>query len=516
MINKKGYKHKIFYLLVLLFILSIIFVDYIRNVIFENININGIKTQLFFELLAIYLLIFSVFLFLALLGLNKHLLKKYKNQIKNVNELMVVESKAGRKEDGSYDLNNITNKDEISNLNKLLALEKEKSEKEIRLREKLENDLMYCKKQLNLQTTELEKFKLGVENASDHIVITDSEGKIIFANTAAEKITGYSKEEMFRKKVGGKDLWGGLMDLQFYENLWHTIKVEKKSFHGEIKNKKKDGQNYIAQVTISPVLNQEGEIKYFIGIERDITQIKKVDQAKTEFVSLASHQLRTPLSSINWYLEMLISGDAGELNEQQKKFLLEALKSSKKMVELVNALLNVSRIELGTFVVEPSLQNIIYLTEEALKELEIEINIKKIKIVKEYDNEITEINLDKNLVTIILQNILSNSIKYTPENGTVKIKIYKIVEDLRIEISDSGIGIPDNQKDKVFSKLFRADNVKEKEIEGTGLGLYIVKSILDHSGGKIWFDSKENQGSTFFVEIPLSGMIKREGTKTLT
>ena len=195
---------------------------------------------------------------------------------------------------------------------------------------------------------DLEKFKLAVDNVSDHVVITDPEGIIIYGNKAIEKITGYSFNEFMNKKAGV--LWrSDKMSKEFYEKMWKTIKEDKDIFTGEIINKRKNGEEYHVMASISPILNRRGEIMFFVGLEKDITKEKEIDRAKTELISLASHQLRTPLSTINWYTEMLLSGDAGEINDDQKSYLQEIYTGNQRMVDLVNALLNVSRLELGTF-----------------------------------------------------------------------------------------------------------------------------------------------------------------------
>lgn len=252
-----------------------------------------------------------------------------------------------------------------------------------------------------------------------------------------------------------------------------------------------------------------------VGVIWDVTSEMEVDRAKTEFVSLASHQLRTPLSAINWYTEMLLAGDAGKLNKEQKQYLEEIYHGNQRMVELVNSLLNVSRLELGTFAIEPEMCNITDLAEIIVKEISPEIAKKKQKFTKKYSKNIPQTMLDKKLTIMILQNLLSNAIKYTPEKGKVNLEIGLEKGCLQIKISDSGLGIPASQQNKIFSKLFRADNVRATDTEGTGLGLYIIKSILDNVNGKIWFESIENKGTTFFVCLPPTGMIKKEGTKGL-
>lgn len=363
--------------------------------------------------------------------------------------------------------------------------------------------------------SDLEKFKLAVENASDHVVITDPDGIVLYANKAVEKITGFSNKEVLNKKAGAKDLWGGLAGGEFYEKIWNTIKKTKKDFSGEIRNIRKDGREYDAIASISPILGKDKKVMFFVGIERDITREKEVDRAKTEFVSLASHQLRTPLSAINWYTEMLVEGDAGKLNKEQKDYLSEIYKGNQRMVELVNALLNVSRLEMGTFIIEPELLHITKISDDAIEEAQSAIVKKKIKFKKTYGKNIPKIKLDKKLTHIIFQNLLSNAVKYTRKNGKVDLNVKKVGNNIKITVSDSGYGIPKFQQEKIFSKLFRADNVKTLETEGTGLGLYLVKSIIDQVGGNIWFESEEGKGTRFFVTIPLKGMKKKEGIKKL-
>jgi PAS domain S-box-containing protein len=366
---------------------------------------------------------------------------------------------------------------------------------------------------------DLEKFKLAVDNASDQVVITDAEGIVIYGNNAVEKITGFKPEEAVGKKAA--ILWKYPMPVEYYKNLWDVIKNQKKVFNGEIQNKRKNGEIYTALISISSVLDKNDNIIYFVAIERDITKEKEVDKAKTEFVSLASHQLRTPLSAINWYTEMLLAGDAGSINEEQKKYLEEIAIGNKRMVDLVDDLLNVSRLDMGTFAVDLKPIKIFDLVKSVLIENKPLILEKKLVVEELYGEESDmEFLADEKLLRIIFQNLISNAVKYTPSEGKIKVNISKFnfnndqdlggeeikEESLIFSVTDSGMGIPKNQHNKIFSKLFRADNAKESETEGTGLGLYVIKSIVNQSGGLVWFKSEENKGSTFYVAFPFSGM----------
>jgi signal transduction histidine kinase len=310
-------------------------------------------------------------------------------------------------------------------------------------------------------------------------------------------------------------LWGRQMESSFYRKMWGTIKVDKKVFQGEFNNIRKNGVAYIAAATISPVLDANGNVLFFIGTERDVTKERDIDRVKTEFVSLASHQLRTPLSSINWYTEMLLAEDAGAINAEQKKYLDEIYAGSQRMVALVNALLNVSRLELGTFVVEPSPVEVVAMMRSVLEEQQPQIVERKQKVETVFSPDIPVISADQNLLRMVFQNLLSNAVKYTPEGGSIRVSIATEGDHIAVVVADTGMGIPQQEQEKIFGKLFRATNVREAGTDGTGLGLYIVKSIVEHSGGSVRFESAVNKGTTFYVTLPLSGMKKKEGTKSL-
>jgi signal transduction histidine kinase len=310
-----------------------------------------------------------------------------------------------------------------------------------------------------------------------------------------------------------------------------TFKVEEMAA-GNLSRKLKTGN----KDEIGQLANALNELlsRLQTGVAIDVSKHRELSQAKTDFVALASHQLRTPLSIIKWYIDFLIAGDAGQLSQEQIKYLKEVYKSNERSIELVNALLDVSRIDLGTFSIEPKPTNLIERVESAITKFMPEIKTKKIKLEKHFD-KLPIINLDPRLIKIVFENIISNSIKYTPAGGTVRLDIKKTDRDVLIKISDTGCGIPREQQPKIFTKLFRADNVKKIESIGTGLGLYIARAVIEKSGGKIWFQSpsldlllaegqkntdlpldKRSKGTTFFITIPLKGMKKKVGTKGLT
>ncbi|MBC7766671.1 CHASE domain-containing protein [Arenimonas sp.] len=255
-------------------------------------------------------------------------------------------------------------------------------------------------------------------------------------------------------------------------------------------------------------------------IYKDITEEEQIDRMKTEFVSLASHQLRTPLTSIKWYSELI--EDEGKMTKTQKSYIHEIREASDRMVSLVGSLLNVSRLELGTFAIEPEKADLLEVVEVAVREAQMNFDLKKQKLTYTHPEKLSAMMLDTKVTHIIIQNLLSNACKYTPENGSINLEIKKVIAkngvptSIQISCADNGYGIPIQQQGSVFKKLFRADNVRVLDVEGTGLGLYIIKTVVEAAGCTISFTSQENKGTTFTVTLPLKGMVPRSGKKSLS
>jgi PAS domain S-box-containing protein len=374
-----------------------------------------------------------------------------------------------------------------------------------RLYETLEKKVLQRTKDLEHIRSRYEAILASIGNG---LVVVDKEGKIIYINKSFEEMLGWKTQEIVGKSmvevVPREDLNG--IGVSFEERILTQVLAGQK-FVADLTNPfyyiRKDKSRFPVNSIVSPmVLNKKivGAVEVF----RDITKETEIDKAKTEFVSLASHQLRTPLSTVSWYSEMLLTGDVGEVTSDQKKYLEEIYTGNQRMVDLVNTLLDVSRIEMGTLVVESKPTNIAKLAQGVIDEQRLQIIEKRIKLSTSFENSIPSIQADPKLLRMVIQNLLSNAIKYTPEKGKVKIFIsLDKNKNIILKMSDTGYGIPKNQQDKIFTKLFRADNVIGKDTEGTGLGLYIAKSIVEQLGGSLWFESDEKKGTTFYAVLPL-------------
>lgn len=344
------------------------------------------------------------------------------------------------------------------------------------------------------------------ESIGDGAISTDEFGRITRVNPAAQQIIGFSERELigtwFPKKIVALDPDGrptNLIDRPITKAFLTGKPISAKMYY-----RTKEGKTIPVAVNVSPIL-LEGKPLGAIEVFRDITLEHEVDRMKSEFISLASHQLRTPLSAIKTYTHMLSDGYMGELNDAQKKALNTIIGASNRMNELISTLLNITRIESGTIAVSKKQQSVSMLIEEVMPELQLMAASKNITLrLQRRGSGSTSVRTDGLIVKEIVTNLASNAIKYTPEAGTVDITVRPQRYHVLVEIHDSGWGIPANTQDQVFTKFFRAPNIVKQETTGTGLGLYLVKGLLDTLGGDIWFKSEENKGTSFFFTLPRS------------
>jgi signal transduction histidine kinase len=226
-------------------------------------------------------------------------------------------------------------------------------------------------------------------------------------------------------------------------------------------------------------------------------RLKELDETKDDFISMASHQLRTPLSVIKGYVKMVITGDAGKVNKQQEAFLTQALDSSESMVGLVTELLNVSRITSGKFSIEASPVNLADLIENEIKRLTNMANAKKVTLTFNKPKSFPVLMLDEEKTKQVIINFIDNAIHYSrPNNAEIDVELTDS-EDIEFKVIDNGIGVPANEKEKLFTKFYRAKNAKEARPDGTGVGIYLAKVVIEEQGGSLIFESKEGVGSTF-------------------
>lgn len=337
-----------------------------------------------------------------------------------------------------------------------------------------------------------------IENLTDGILLLNKEDEVEIISPPVVDFFRKEKEE-----VVGKNIFGFLDGDDFKQLREQLIDEEKKKIKQVFRQEVSIGSRLDLEVT-TVFLKDEASERGVLIIFHDVTRDKLVERMKTEFVSISAHQLRTPLSAIKWTLRMVLDGDAGELNPEQKDLLEKTYVSNERMIALINDLLNVSRIEEGRFLYkqEPGqLEDIIKVVIDSSQEL---LKMKKMSLSVDMPQEkLPLVNLDKEKMELVVQNLLENAVKYTPEGGSVHISLEKHEAEVVFKIKDTGVGIPESEHERIFTKFFRGDNVIKMETEGSGLGLYTTRNIIDAHRGKIWFESKEGKGTTFFFSLPI-------------
>jgi PAS domain S-box-containing protein len=344
------------------------------------------------------------------------------------------------------------------------------------------------------------------------IIATDGNGKITKVNQAALDILGYSREELignwFPNAIVATYDDGTAIDIM--ERPVTRAIVSGRTVTARTSYRRKDGSLVPVSLTVSPILHA-GKPAGAIEVFRDITLDIRSDKMKTEFISVASHQLRTPLSAINVYTRMLDDGMAGELNDEQSSFIKSILASVDRMNHLINTLLNITRIEAGGVNVKIASVKLHDLAEEIIRENEPAAIKKGLHLQRQISQLTPSINTDALLVKEVFANLLSNAIKYTPGGGTVTISVKAKGSNVVFSVRDTGYGIPLAAQEHIFTKFFRADNILGEDVSGTGLGLYLTKTIAESLNGEVWFVSKENEGTSFFFSVPKQGSIARSG-----
>jgi len=226
-------------------------------------------------------------------------------------------------------------------------------------------------------------------------------------------------------------------------------------------------------------------------------KLKALDETKDDFISMASHQLRTPLTSIKGYISMVLEGDAGKLTHMEHEMLGQAFFSSQRMVYLIADLLNISRLKTGKFIIEPAKVNLAEVVEQELGQLEETAASRSLTLTYEKPKQFPDLMLDETKTRQVIMNFVDNAIYYTPANGHVIVRLVNNPTTVELRVEDDGIGVPKHEQPHLFTKFYRAGNARKARPDGTGLGLFMAKKVVIAQEGSLIFESQEDKGSTF-------------------
>jgi PAS domain S-box-containing protein len=368
------------------------------------------------------------------------------------------------------------------------------------------------------RTNELEMSEVSqraiVENIIDGLITIDSKGNITSFNPAASKIFGYSVDEVMDRniKILMPEPYNSEQDGYLHNYL--TTGVKKVMGLGrEVMGKRKDGTTFPMDLSVSEMMINEEHM--FTGIVRDITERKKVEQMKSEFISTVSHELRTPLTSIRGALGLVMGKAAEQLPPKMLKMLQMANRNSERLTLLINDILDLEKIESGNLEFDFTSTDLIQLAQQAMADNEGFASQHKVKLKLDTDLEQAFVLGDSHRLMQVFANFISNAVKYSHDNGTVKITVVSNDVGYRVAVHDNGSGIPEEFRHRIFQRFAQADSSDTREKGGTGLGLSITKAIVERHGGNIDYESELSKGSVFYFDLPATQQVAGGKAKLL-
>jgi two-component system sensor histidine kinase VicK len=340
-----------------------------------------------------------------------------------------------------------------------------------------------------------------IRNIAEGLVVLNNQGKVIMMNPAAEKLLGVSKKDMF-----GKSISDNLKE----EQLVSLVKDSSDKHEREIEliSQKDDETKKILRASSAVIENENGQTIGMVSMLSDITKQKELERLKSNFVSSVSHELRTPLIAMEKSLSLILNKKAGPLSKMQEEFLAISERNLKRLSRLIDDLLDLSKLEAGKMELKLTVSSVEKIINESVESLDTWAKTKSINIKRKIQEGIPEVNIDPDKIIQVLNNLIGNAIKFTPENGNITIEAVlnsnSESREVQVTITDSGIGIPKEALQKIFDKFYQVGERVATDISGTGIGLSLVKELVELHGGKIWAESEKGQGAKFTFTLPLN------------
>ncbi|MBN9393270.1 MAG: PAS domain S-box protein [Chloroflexi bacterium] len=340
-----------------------------------------------------------------------------------------------------------------------------------------------------------------IEGSTEAIYVKDREGRFLLANKVYVDLLGITQDEIIGHTT--EELWPQQTSLLLKKSDEMVIETGQSQTY-EVPITDHEGKLHIFLTTKDPYRDSQGNVIGIIGISRDITNRKKVENLKNDFIATVSHELRTPLTAIMGSLGLLTSGAAGSLPDQARQMAEVAYRNSERLLGLINDILDFEKIEAGKMTFDFRPQDLRALVEDTITINQPLSNQGKINLILEPDDLPDQplVMADKNRLVQVLTNLLSNAIKFSPAGSEVRVRLDCVKKGFKVTVTDQGPGIPLEFRNQIFNKFAQADSSSTRRMGGTGLGLSIAKAIIENHGGEIGFNSRVGQGSAFFFEIP--------------
>jgi len=357
-------------------------------------------------------------------------------------------------------------------------------------------------------SNQFDETTLILESLRDGLIETDSQIVATRVNRAAENILGIEASQIVNRPIDPEK-----QSTEVDQTLAKVLYPPKDA-------KPETGEQYYSydifltrpkemklRIFTIPKTNPHSKILTgYIKIIRDVTIETVVEKHKSDLVSIVSHQLLTPLTGIKWIFKSLLDGDAGTLNPKQAEIIKKGMQAGESTISLVSDILDVTKVEQARFAYKMIPHDIVPFIREILNSRKEKANVKNINIQEQLGISGKDVVFDKERMSIALGNILDNAIDYSPVGGAVAVALQTDGNNMNISVSDKGIGIPATDQERLYSKFYRAENAKRVRTSGTGLGLYLAKHIVDDHGGSVRVNSREGEGSTFTIVLPIVGL----------
>ncbi len=340
---------------------------------------------------------------------------------------------------------------------------------------------------------------------ADGVVMNSNEGKTIMVNPAAERILGLSVDELIGHDAQTLfSVFGAQGQKEASAAMETLLAASTMELHKAFKMMLEIGRRVI-HAHLSPVRTERGDFLGVVTVLRDITREVEADRTKSEFVSNVSHELRTPMTAIKGYADLLHAGAVGSINETQQKFVGIIRNNADRLTALINDLLDISRVETGRVRFEPRPLQIGEVVADVVNSMAVPAQSKDLTLSYEVAGGLPELMGDRDRLNQVLTNLVGNAIRYTPVGGSLEVRAYPVEGAVRVDVTDSGIGIAPEDLGRIFERFYRADDPLVQEAAGTGLGLSITKMFVEMHGGRVWVKSEPGKGSTFTFILPMVG-----------
>lgn len=367
------------------------------------------------------------------------------------------------------------------------------------IQEKSKNEEIAWKKYQTVSTAKKET-EAVIRSIAEGLVVVDSKGNVVMMNPAAEKLLGVSHNEK-----SGRPLTEGVKDEQLI-SLIKSHPQDQKGREIELASPQAETKK-VLRASSAVIENEDGQTVGMVSVLSDITKQKELDALKSSFVANVSHELRTPLVAMDKSISLILNKDAGPLTETQEQFLSVAQRNLKRLSNLINDLLDLSKFEAGKIDIRREPASIEKIISESVEALGAWAKVKSIELSRNIKSGLPPVSVDPARIIQVLNNLIGNAIKFTPHNGTITISAYLAQDGKWVEVSvkDTGIGIEKENLGKIFDKFYQVGAERAAtDVSGTGIGLSIAKEIVEMHGGKIRVESQMGQGAKFSFTLPVS------------